>query len=237
LTSEPKERGRLDIRYRIAMPVEVRQGKSWTTLTTEDVSFGGMFLRASEPPKLRQLVRLRADLPFAVGRFEANAVVTRRIEPGQPAVAGVGLAFFAMGSVALEVWDHFILEAATACPTLAETPFHAEQVHVTPPPGMTKDEPRLEVHVASLEDLFVLHSRDASRAGIFLATQPDFTAGDRVTLRVLHVGSDNEFWIPCVVRQVRERGVAVEFAADRPELVRHFHDFLARLIDDAEARE
>lgn len=238
---DPKDTGRLNIRYRIAMPVEVRHGASWTSFTTEDVSFGGLFLRTAAPSSLRQLVRIRTTLPFSHGPFQSSAVVTRRIEPGDASgqVAGMGLAFFGLGGAEREQWDRFVVEAATRCSTLAETPFQALRSDVsTASVEAQADAPVLDVSVGSLEDLFVLHSRDASRAGIFLATDPDFSPGQKVTLHVTHAKSQSELWIPCLVKRVvrtRSRGIAVEFNHDSPEQLRAFKDFLARLIDEAEA--
>lgn len=235
-----KDTGRLAIRYRIAMAVEVRQGKTWTTLTSEDVSYGGMFLRTDSPPKLHQLVRLRAKLPFELGPFDASAVVTRSIEPGgEPhRVPGVGLAFYGLGGAGRDQWDRFILEAAATSPALAETPFRAQRIEFpAPPTSLVGPVPVLEVTVSTLGDLFVLHSRDGSRAGIFLATLPDFAPGDRVILRVLHPKTESEFWIPCVVKRsvsARFKGVAVEFSKEDPALLRAFRDSLASLIDEAE---
>lgn len=237
---DPQDIGRLDIRYRIAMPVEVRQGKSWASLQTEDVSFGGLFLRDADPPPTRQLVRLRASLPFGLGRFDASAVVTRRLGLGDPGrqLAGMGLAFYALGGARREQWDLFILEAATTCPAVAETPFRAHRA-VADPPESQRGAAVLEVMVGSLEDLFVLHSRDSSRAGIFLETEPEHFAPDqRISLHVVHPATESEFWIPCSVKRIvrnRSRGIAVELADHDPVRLRAFHDALARLIDQQES--
>lgn len=239
LAYDPEDIGRLDIRYRIALPVEVRQGKQWVRLETEDVSFGGLFLRDPEPPPLRQLLRLRTSLPFGLGQFDASAVVTRRNALGDPGrqLAGMGLAFYALGGARREQWDLFILEAATSCPAVAETPFRAHRAQ-TEPPASQRGAPVLEVTVGSLEDLFVLHSRDASRAGIFLETEPEaYYAGEKISLHVVHPTSGSAFWIPCAVKRVvrnRSRGIAVELSDYDPDRRRAFHDALARLIDGEE---
>lgn len=236
LTHETTELGRHDIRYRIAMPVEVRQGATWTPFSSEDVSLGGLYLRTKEPPSLRQLVRLRSHLPYELGAFEANAVVTRRnLAEGQPEqVAGMGVAFFLLAGEQRERWDSFIVAAAANCQALAETPFEARKISGARPAFAASDTPLLEVSLGRIEDLFVLHSRDASRAGLFLATPPGYSPSQRIALCVTHAPSKSALWIPCVVKQLRARGIAVEFARDEPKLLREFHDHLAQLIDAAE---
>lgn len=219
------------------MSVELRHGSRWESFVTEDVSFGGMFVRSSAPPKELQLVRLRSRLPFSVGDFEANAVVTRRIEPasGPSRVAGMGLAFFALGGRERETWDRFMSEASMSCTALAEAPFSAHCVDERPPPGMGEGRV-VRMELSALGDLFRLHARDGSRPGIFLATDPSgFSPTDRVLLHLVHPQS--ELWLPCVVRRVatiRARGIAVALSDDPPGRLRELHDALSRLIDQAD---
>lgn len=230
--------GRLDIRYRVAMAVEVRQGSRWTSQLSEDVSSGGLFIRDPAPPKALQLVRLRTELPFSLGAFEASAVVTRCLGPdvAPPSVAGMGLAFFGLGGNERERWESFILEAARRCPALAETPFRARRAESST--ERFGEAPVVEVELTRLEDLFTLHSRDGSRSGIFLSIEPRFSPDERVVLHLIHAASQAEFWVPAFVRRVvraRFRGIAVELADDHPELLRAFRDSLSRLIDDADS--
>jgi hypothetical protein len=222
------------------MPVEVRRGKTWRSLVTEDVSFGGLFVRDGAPEPLRQLVRLRARLPYSDAAFETNVVVTRSLAPSAAgdAVPGMGLAFYGLAGPEREKWDHFVLRAAADSPELAEIPFRARRMADDEiPQSFPHAAVVLEIRLARLEDLFVLHSRDGSRAGIFLEIPPEFTQDEPLVLRVVHQPSDAELWVPCVVRRVvrtRLKGIAVEIAKDVPGLSREFHDFLSRLIEVTE---
>ncbi len=69
-----------------------------------DASYRGLFIRMSEAPSIRELIKLRISLPNGVQ--EMHAVVMRVVfENGRP---GVGLRFFALNGEPKAEWEAFI---------------------------------------------------------------------------------------------------------------------------------
>ena len=70
----------------------------------------------------------------------------------------------------------------------------------------------------SIEDLVSMHTRDLSQGGMFIATSILTAEGERLTFRVVHPKTKDEFAIPCIVRRCvndgEQRGLAVEFQLD-----------------------
>ncbi|MBS2013515.1 MAG: PilZ domain-containing protein [Deltaproteobacteria bacterium] len=103
------ENMRREVRFDVRMPVEIHRGKIVHALETSDVSFKGLFVKTSDPPPLRSLVRLRVSLP---GRtLEAHAMVVHIVGPndgkGETHV-GAGLQFWGLSGSDRAAWDDFV---------------------------------------------------------------------------------------------------------------------------------
>ena len=109
MTSENMRR---EARVEVRVPVVVYRGKSPVSLETGDVSFKGLFVRTTDPPPLRSLVRLRVALFDR--EFEAHAMAVHVVMPGQlgeggePHEAGVGLQFWGLSGSDRTAWDDFV---------------------------------------------------------------------------------------------------------------------------------
>lgn len=235
--------GRLHLRFRIQVPVEVRLGRRWEVLQTEDVGFGGLFVRTEAPAAPRQLLQLHLDLPFGMGPFKATAVVARSIPAHNPVgtVPGMGVAFYGLGRPEQETWDRMMQRVAVECPGTSEKPLSAVACRLAPPEPLLRASPgiaaALDVALDVAEDLFVVYSRDVTRGGMFLATDAVFPPGSELALRVVHEKSGTEAWLRCVVRRSvsgrRTRGLGVELVADELEQ-RQLRETLGALIDRAD---
>ncbi|MDB5212098.1 MAG: hypothetical protein JWO86_25 [Myxococcaceae bacterium] len=107
-TENLRREARVDVR----VPVVVYRGKSLVALETSDVSFKGLFVRTTDPPALRSLVRLKVALFDR--EFEAHAMAVHVVAPGHAADAGehhepgVGLQFWGLSGPDRTAWDDFV---------------------------------------------------------------------------------------------------------------------------------
>ena len=109
MTSENLRReARVDVR----VPVVVYRGKSPIALETSDVSFKGLFVRTTDPPALRSLVKLRVALFDR--EFEAHAMAVHVVKSSDVAAGadrhepGVGLQFWGLAGPDRTAWDDFV---------------------------------------------------------------------------------------------------------------------------------
>lgn len=94
------------------MKVELIRGRTSMPLATTDVSFRGLFVRTSDPPPLRSLVRLRVVLPAQT--IEAHAMVVHVVGPEGDHEAGVGLQFWGFSGAERAAWDEYVRELVAA---------------------------------------------------------------------------------------------------------------------------
>ena|SRR5436190_14081565 len=99
----PSERRR-DVRMRITVPAFVVRRSGDEEVQVIDASYRGLFVRMTEAPPVRELIKLRLTLPSA--EHELHAVVMRVVY--ENAEAGVGLRFFALNGEAKAEWESFI---------------------------------------------------------------------------------------------------------------------------------
>src|SRR4051794_29107386 len=100
---------RREARVNVRVPVVVYRGKSPVALDTADVSFKGLFVRTTDPPPLRSLVRLKVALFDR--EFEAHAMavhIVKADEAGENKAAGVGLQFWGLSGPDRTAWDDFV---------------------------------------------------------------------------------------------------------------------------------
>lgn len=104
-TEDLRRETRVDVR----VPVVLLRGKVEVSLATSDVSFKGLFVRTTDPPSLRSLVRLKVVL--AGHEFTAHAMAVHVVENvglGDDRVAGVGLQFWGLSGPDRAAWDEFV---------------------------------------------------------------------------------------------------------------------------------
>lgn len=82
-----------------------------------DASYRGLFVRMAQPPPVRELIKLRIELPNR--EFDAHAVVVRIVgedlsSPMSKTRVGVGLRFFALNGQDKIEWESFITAALNA---------------------------------------------------------------------------------------------------------------------------
>jgi hypothetical protein len=102
---------RRDARARITIPAEVIRRSERRPVQMVDASYRGIFLRMTEAPSVRELIKLRIALPTR--ELFAHAVVVRQTEePGGR--RGVGLRFFALNGQDRTDWEAFVTAALNA---------------------------------------------------------------------------------------------------------------------------
>jgi hypothetical protein len=103
---------RREARVAVCVPVLVFRGRKAVSLETSDVSFKGLFVRTTDPPPLRSLVRLRVTLLDR--EFEAHAMAVHLVSACQTTpgggehVPGVGLRFWGLSGPDRTAWDDFV---------------------------------------------------------------------------------------------------------------------------------
>lgn len=96
---------RKDVRTRISVPTLVVRRAAVEKVEMLDASFRGLFIRTTQPPPERQLVKLRLSLPTR--ELEAHAVVVRLFVDAH-GHTGVGLRFFALNGQDRTDWESFL---------------------------------------------------------------------------------------------------------------------------------
>ena len=106
------ENHRRDARIDACIPVAVIRGRTSLDRETADVSFRGLFVKTSDPPALRSLVRLRVTLP---GRtLDTHAMAVHVVDGGDGREAGVGLQFWGLSGDDRRAWETFIRDLVSA---------------------------------------------------------------------------------------------------------------------------
>lgn len=107
-TENLRREARVDVR----VPVVVYRGRSPVSLETSDVSFKGLFVRTTDPPPLRSLVRLKVALFDR--EFEAHAMAVHVVAANDVGAErdhhepGVGLQFWGLSGPDRTAWDDFV---------------------------------------------------------------------------------------------------------------------------------
>lgn len=99
---------RCEARLPARVPVLLVRGRRVIPFETGDVSFRGLFLRTSEPPSVRSLVRLRVALPTR--EIEAHAMVVHVVDGASDlaGLTGVGLQLWGLAGPDRSAWDDFV---------------------------------------------------------------------------------------------------------------------------------
>lgn len=214
---------RRDVRYRIRLPVTMFRGPNKFDLTTEDVSFSGLFIRTDSPPQLRQLARIQLNLPPQndpfLGYGMAVHIVDATTGAKQGRAAGCGMQFYGVTGEEKERWDGFIRYVGE---------HHGDSANETIELNVSgeRQEPirrrfvrhnvALKIRLKTVDDLFTLYTRDVSHGGMFISTDLELNVGGDMDIDMVHPDSGEVFKLKCVVRHRINRpgemvGVGVEF--------------------------
>ncbi len=215
-TPPPFEVPRHEPRYRLQIPVTLMLGKQALSLTTEDISFSGLFLRTDELLPVRGLIRFQVPIEGRGEPLSLTGMVVHVVAPdgGSGRVPGVGVRLYGIGGTVMREWVDFAKALRARYPNSEQRP-----VRVAPQPEdvemVRRREQRfaatLEVRLSTVEELHVVYTRDISRGGMFIATELPLSMGDAVFVELVHPETDQVFGMACVVRRATREGVGVEF--------------------------
>ncbi len=240
---------RRDNRYPCQVRVVLAAGRRETVARTEDVSFNGLAVRTDLPLEGRQLVRMRLTLPPEGDELAATGMVVRRsVADGGVPVAAVQ--FYGLSRAHRTRWERFIrqvaasvsaaaapeattaAEAATTQEAAAAPPAPEAPSAATPEP-VRRSHPRyaatLRVHLQTVDDLYVLYTRNVSRGGLFVATALDLAAGTALKISVIHPKTGDLFPLEAVVRWRiggADPGLGISFENMTEELRQDFFEFI-----------
>lgn len=203
---------RRDKRYHVQLPLVVRWGGKRVECLTDDVSYRGMFVRMDDPPRVRELLQIEANLPPEDVPFSSHgmAVWVQRPQEAGDHAPGVGVQFYAMGAERPK-WELFINHVRKSAEVVPDSRDDL-------PDPVNRKYPRHDLRLAvrprTFNELMIFYTRDVSRGGMFLATNRSFEVDTELQLDVQHPEADETFSIAAVVRRVStgERpGIGVEF--------------------------
>jgi hypothetical protein len=92
------------------LPATLRRGKRLLEVVTEDVSFGGLFLRVDPPPAVMQLVEIQMALPPRERHVRLHGMVVHVLLRGHDTerASGIGVELRGLSGDARATWDAFV---------------------------------------------------------------------------------------------------------------------------------
>jgi|HubBroStandDraft_1064217.scaffolds.fasta_scaffold00929_6 PilZ domain-containing protein len=92
------------------LPATLRRGKRLLEVVTEDVSFGGLFLRVDAPPAVMQLVEIQMALPPLGRHVRLHGMVVHVLLPGHGAerASGIGIELRGLSGDGRATWGAFV---------------------------------------------------------------------------------------------------------------------------------
>lgn len=218
----------------------MKSGGLFVELSTEDVSFRGVFAYTDEPLHVGQLISVELWLPPKGESLKVQAKVVHEVERrSQP---GVGLEFFAISRDQQARWDGFITRLRDDFPTIAGRASRLARASRFDP--IRKRQPdhaavfRIEVRTAL--DLQNIFTRDVAKGGLFVLTDEVIDLDTPVGLQLIHPNTEDVFELSGVVRRHVEqhgiRGLGIDFVGLDEERRDRFRDFvydgIAELFDE-----
>jgi hypothetical protein len=210
-------RDRRDTRYVLSFPAQITVGKRTLSLLTEDVSYGGIFLRTDAAPPLYQLVSVQLVLPVGDHAIQVFGMTVHVVLPDNPVrqTPGIGIQFYALDQNTRDSWDTFIRYVEARCP---EGP---DQTPLRLPRGFTPEPIRrrferhtavLKVEPATQAELEGIYERDVLTATMTIATSLELSPQTRVMVYISHPSSGQPFLLEALVlRKVKDpEGLALE---------------------------
>lgn len=225
---------RRDKRYSVQLPLVIRWGNKRIECLTDDVSYRGLFVRVDDPPRVRELIQIEAELPPDGAPFASHGMTVwaHRPEQGGDRAPGAGIQFYAMGEERPK-WEMFINHVRKTADLVPDSRTDIDVVK--------REHPRFSVRFAvrprTFDELMTMYSRDVSRGGMFLATQKQLEVDTELQLDIKHPEAEQTFSIEAVVRRVSEGkspGIGVEFhkLGDRERDA--FYEFIHAHLPDLE---
>lgn len=188
-----REKRRHD-RFFVRLPVTLIIGKSSFSAETVDVSFGGLFLRTSNPPPLRQLVKLTFPLPPEDESIDLMAMAVFVDKNASP--PGAGLKLFGLSPETQLRWEQFV-NYVRALPRAKDPPESdlAEPVDTTEDmtPCLASLRPELRVTVRSPEDLLTIRSKEFRQGRIYVRTDRELDPSTQVDVLFEHPKTKETF--------------------------------------------
>lgn len=188
-------------RYRIRTPATLIRGRGEVPVLTEDVSFRGAFFSTTDPPALRQLVKIRMTVPPARQEILLVAMVVRVTPAGTGRSPGFGVQLYGLDGELRKTWEDFVRFASELA---------SRERSPTPPPMAIEEEEVVEVKLAlrSASVLQALYQRDLSRGWVALETELDLGVGTRVRFELVHPDRRDQYAIDGVVQKRLEKGTS-----------------------------
>jgi len=213
-------------RYAYSAPADLIRGKKVAHLETVDVSFSGLFLRTDEPPPLRELVKIRLELPSDGEEAMLLGMAVHRVPPGGPRTAGIGVLLYGLDPALRARWERFVQEVRMG--KHGRGPTDDLPLPESPPPQRAL-RPELRIQVPGEDALKVLRDRDLVRSRTFVRTELYLEPGTTADVLFVHPDSAREFRISGrVAKQVRRPGLvglALELDGLDAQTLAAFDDF------------
>jgi Tfp pilus assembly protein PilZ len=214
----------------------LRIGRTEHSVVTENVSARGLFLRTTERPSDRLLVKLVLS-PEKEEPLEVTAMTAWHL-PADNAFGrapGIGLQFYGLGRDQSQALGRLLARAAR------EETKAAAEVKKAPPP--IRQHPRhmvsLRMRPVDVKQLLELYTRDISAGGMFVETPTVLAVGDRAVFELIHPDVREGFRLPCVVRHVSKdparKGLGLEFVDLDDKVRRDLHTFVTQTVAELES--
>lgn len=207
-------------RFPIALPATLTRGKRSGPATTVDVSLGGLFLSLSDPPPLRELVKI--DIAVAKDKpplhLMGMAVFVRQPNPDKGVKGGVGVQLFGLDPDTTEKWSDFVSRVRAhnqkhpkpkpvpTTPTPAPLPQAA-------PVAEKKRRVELRIQGANVEQLRAAMARCAKDGSMRVHTELHLEPETRVSLVLVHPTEERSFtfegWVISRINRPDFKGVSL----------------------------
>ncbi|MEZ4460065.1 MAG: PilZ domain-containing protein [bacterium] len=213
---------RRDPRVNIALAVKMSSPEGFSTYTTKNISYRGIFIVADEPLPLRRLARLTVVTETAE-EIDVLGMVAHRINSADAAERGIppgmGVQIHPVGSANNDVWRDFVTAHLERDPALRQA------VH-------DHNLPRLKIHIKDDKILAKFVERDVPSGSLFYRSPEPHPVDAEVMLEVHHPSSGKRFMMKAKVAEVieggrRHRGMQIALEPFSEEKAAEFLDFSA----------
>jgi hypothetical protein len=201
-------------RYRVELPVLLRDTQGGEETVTADVSAHGVAVLAPKPRALRQYVELDVILPAPLPRIHVTALVARLIDQVEVSRGrrgrGLGLDFFLFDSRAKVEWQRFIARvrmelAKREGKNKPEVPSIPIPHRVVVPDDETENVPTFLIKPRDLGRLWAFYRNELSKVLVRIETPMLKKPGDPVELLVVHPNTSGEWSLRGRVARAIER--------------------------------
>ena len=99
---------RADQRINLDLPVYILRRGALERIEMLEASYRGLFVRMASPPSMRELVRLRIDLPSR--ELITHAVVARVVAEDDSGLSGIGMRLFLLQDQEKQEWQGYLAQ-------------------------------------------------------------------------------------------------------------------------------